>query len=634
MGLVTVGELKPAFTGKRGFRLNSTIRHASEWPISDVSSDLTVQVGSSSFYLHKFPLVSRSGKIRKLLADPKISNVCLSNAPGGSEAFELAAKFCYGINIEINLLNIAKLRCASHYLEMTEDFSEENLASKTEHFLKETIFPSILNSIIVLHHCETLIPVSEDLNLVNRLIIAVANNACKEQLTSGLLKLDYSFSGTNIEPQTPLDWWGKSLAVLNLDFFQRVISAVKSKGLIQDVISKILISYTNKSLQGLIVRDPKLEKERVLDSEGKKKQRLIVETIVRLLPTQGRRSSVPMAFLSSLLKMVIATSSSASTGSCRSDLERRIGLQLDQAILEDVLIPINLNGTNNTMYDIDSILRIFSIFLNLDEDDEEEEHHHLQFRDETEMIYDFDSPGSPKQSSILKVSKLMDNYLAEIAMDPNLTTSKFIALAELLPDHARIISDGLYRAVDIYLKVHPNIKDSERYRLCKTIDSQKLSQEACSHAAQNERLPVQMAVQVLYFEQIRLRNAMSSSIGPTQFLFNSNCHQFPQRSGSGAGSGAISPRDNYASVRRENRELKLEVARMRMRLTDLEKDHISIKQELVKSNPGTKLFKSFAKKISKLNSLFSFSSLKPSLSGKASSESRFLFQRKRRHSVS
>ncbi|ESQ36630.1 hypothetical protein EUTSA_v10007049mg [Eutrema salsugineum] len=635
MGLVTVGELKPTFTGKRGFRLNSSIRHASEWPISDVSSDLTVQVGSSSFCLHKFPLVSRSGKIRKLLTDSKTSNICLSNVPGGSEAFELAAKFCYGINIEINLLNVAKIRCASHFLEMTEEFSEENLAIKTEQYLKETILPSISNSIIVLHHCETLTPVSEDLNLVNWLVIAIANNACKEQLTSGLLKLDYTFSGVNIEPETPLDWWGKSLAVLNLDFFQRVVSAVKSKGLRQDVISKILISYTNKWLQGLIVRDPKLEKERVVDLEWKKKNRLIVETIVRLLPTQGRRSSVPMAFLSSLLKMVIATSSSASSGTCRSDLERRIGLQLDQAILEDVLIPINPNGINNTMYDIDSILRIFSIFLNLEEDEEEEDQHHRhRFGDETEMIYDFDSPGSPKQSSILKVSKLMDNYLAEIALDPNLTTSKFIALAELLPDHARIISDGLYRAVDIYLKVHPNIKDSERYRLCKTIDSQKLSQEACSHAAQNERLPVQMAVQVLYFEQIRLRNAMSCSIGPTQFLFSSNCQQFPQRGGSGAGSGAISPRDNYASVRRENRELKLEVARMRMRLTDLEKDHITIKQELVKSNPGTKLFKSFARKISKLNSLFSFTSLKPSLSGKASSESRFLFQKRRRHSVS
>ncbi|XP_018486936.1 BTB/POZ domain-containing protein At1g03010 isoform X2 [Raphanus sativus] len=606
-------------------------------PISEVSSDLTVQVGSSSFCLHKFPLVSRSGKIRKLLTDSKTSSICLSSVPGGSEAFELAAKFCYGINIDINLLNVAKLRCASHYLEMTEDFSEDNLAIKTENFFKETVLPSISNSILVLHHCEALVPVSEDLNLVNRLVIAIANNACKEQLTSGLLKLDYTFSGTNMEPETPLDWWGKSVAVLNLDFFQRVVSAVRSKGLRQDVISKILISYTNKSLQGLIVRDTKLEKERVVDFESKKKQRLIVETIVRLLPTQGRKSSVPMAFLSSLLKMEMTTSSSsASSGSCRSDLERRIGLQLDQAILEDVLIPTNPNGANNTMYDIDSILRIFSIFLNLEEDDDEEEdrHHRNRFGDETEMIFDFDSPGSPKQSSILKVSKLMDNYLAEIALDTNLTTSKFIALAELLPDHARIISDGLYRAVDIYLKVHPNIKDSERYRLCKTIDSQKLSQEACSHAAQNERLPVQMAVQVLYFEQIRLRNAMSSSISPTQFLFSGNYHQFPQRAGSGAGSGAISPRDNYASVRRENRELKLEVARMRMRLTDLEKDHISIRQELVKTNPGAKLFKSFAKKISKLNSLFSFSSLKPSLKGKASTDSRFLFQRKRRHSVS
>ncbi|CAG7867652.1 unnamed protein product [Brassica rapa] len=126
--------------------------------------------------------------------------------------------------------------------------------------------------------------------------------------------------------------------------------------------------------------------------------------------------------------MVIATSSSsASSGSCRSDLERRIGLQLDQTILEDVLIPSNPNGVNNTMSDIDSILRIFSIFLNLDEEDDDEEedrHHRNRFGDETEMVFDdFDSPGSPKQSSVLKVSKL-------IALDTNLTTSKFIALAE------------------------------------------------------------------------------------------------------------------------------------------------------------------------------------------------------------
>ncbi|XP_075639840.1 BTB/POZ domain-containing protein At1g03010 isoform X1 [Castanea sativa] len=632
MGVVTVGELKPSISGKRSFRPSSSIRHATEWPISDVSSDLTVEVGASSFALHKFPLVSRSGRIRKLLLEAKESKVTRINVPavpGGPEAFELAAKFCYGVNVEITLSNVAMLRCTAHFLEMTEEFSEKNLESRTEAYLKEMVLPNISSSITVLHRCESLLPIAEEVNLVSRLINAIASNACKEQLTSGLLKLDHNFPSKtipNMEPETPADWWGKSLAMLNLDFFQRVLTAVKSKGLKQDMICKILINYAHNSLQGLVAKDPHLVKGSLLDLELQKKQRVIVEAIISLLPTQSRKSQVPMAFLSSLLKTAIAASASTS---CRSDLERRIGLQLDQAILEDILIPANSHGNNHsTLYDADSIVRIFSIFLNLDEDDDEDNNH---LRDESEMVYDFDSPGSPKQSSILKVSKLLDNYLAEVALDSNLTPTKFIALAELLPDHARVVSDGLYRAVDIFLKVHPNMKDPERYRLCKTIDCQKLSQEACSHAAQNERLPVQMAVQVLYFEQIRLRNAMNG--GHNQFFFGTINGQFPQRSGSGAGSGAISPRDNYASVRRENRELKLEVARMRMRLTDLEKDHVSMKQELVKTHPANKLFKSFTKKLSKLNSLFRINSIKP-IGGKATSESRFPFQKRRRHSVS
>lgn len=51
------------------------------------------------------------------------------------------------------------------------------------------------------------------------------------------------------------------------------------------------------------------------------------------------------------------------------------------------------------------------------------------------------------------VSKLLDNYLAEIARDPNLSITKFQALAESLPENARSCDDGLYRAIDIYLKV-------------------------------------------------------------------------------------------------------------------------------------------------------------------------------------
>ncbi|GAB4829659.1 hypothetical protein Ancab_019317 [Ancistrocladus abbreviatus] len=422
-------------------------------PISDASSDPTIEVGSASFALHKFPLVSCTGRVQKLISevkDSKVTWISLPTVPGGAEAFELAAKFCYGINIEISLSNIAMLRCAAHFLEMTED----------------------------------------------RIIAANANNACKEQLYSGLLKLEQNYPTKQMEPEMPADWRGRSLTVMNLEFLQRVLSAVKLKGLKQDLISKILTNYAHTSLQRLVVRDPQLVKPSYMDLELHKKQKAIVEALISLLPTQSRKSSVPMAFPSSLLKSTIASSVSTS---CRADLERRIGLQLDQATLEDILIPASSNGNSNhsLINDTDVILRIFSIFLNLDKDEDDDNN---LLRDESEMV----------------------------ALDSNLTALRFIALAELLPDHARLLTDGHYRAVDIFLKVHPNIKDSERYRLCKTIDSQKLSQEACSHAAQNERLLVQMAVQVLYFEQIRLRNAMNG--GHNQFFVGSLNGHFPQRS--------------------------------------------------------------------------------------------------------
>ena len=52
-----------------------------------------------------------------------------------------------------------------------------------------------------------------------------------------------------------------------------------------------------------------------------------------------------------------------------------------------------------------------------------------------------------------KVAKLIDSYLAEIAPDTNLKASRFISLAEMLPDRSRVVDDHLYRAVDIFIKV-------------------------------------------------------------------------------------------------------------------------------------------------------------------------------------
>ncbi|KAF3624714.1 BTB/POZ domain-containing protein SETH6 [Capsicum annuum] len=221
--------------------------------------------------INGFPLVSRSEKIRKLLLetkDTKVSRINLTSLPGGSDAFELAAKFCYGVNVEISISNVALLRCATRFMKMTEDISEKNLEIRTEVFLKDAVFSNISNLISVLHCCETLLLISEEVNLVSQLTNPIANNACKEQLTFGLSKLEYNFSPKPvqcIDSETPSAWCGKSLAVLNLDFFQRVLSVVKIKGLKQDIISKFLINYAQNSLQGLFIKDLQLVKGSFLD---------------------------------------------------------------------------------------------------------------------------------------------------------------------------------------------------------------------------------------------------------------------------------------------------------------------------------------------------------------------------------
>ncbi|CAN6289457.1 unnamed protein product [Urochloa humidicola] len=668
MGVATVTELKQSISGKRTFRPTSLIsRHANEWPPTDVSSDLTVEVGTSSFALHKFPLVSRSGKIRRLVAeskDAKLARLSLHGTPGGAAAFELAAKFCYGVHVEVTVSNVATLRCAAHYLQMSEDFSDKNLELRAESFLRDAVLPSIPSSVAVLRSCEALLPAAEDANLVPRLIAAIAANVCKEQLASGLsAKLDHhhynhqqqqlrqaAAFAAELDGGSP-DWWGKSVAGLGLDLFQRLLSAVKAKGLKQETVTRILINYAQSSLQGLMARGVVVQHQQQQQANSRcaadgdaarRQQRAVVEAIVGLLPAQSKRSPVPMGFLSGLLKTAMTVSASSI---CRADLEKRIGMQLDQAILEDILIAAGAGAAgqpqpppqNGGLYDTDVVARVFSVFLNLDEDSEEDGGCGFE-------CYGDESPRSPKQSLLVKAAKLLDSYLAEVALDSNIAPAKFTSLAELLPDHARLVTDGLYRAVDIFLKVHPNIKEAERYRLCKAIDCQRLTPDACSHAAQNERLPVQMAVQVLYFEQLRLRSAIQAGGGgggghDAALFFGcaaaASAAAQGMRSGSGVGSGAMSPRDNYASVRRENRELKLEVARMRMRLTDLEKDHVSMKRELVRVGPANRLLRGFARSLGRLFRMRP--AAEPGLQqlgAKATADAKVLFQRRRRHSIS
>ncbi|KAH9309430.1 hypothetical protein KI387_037341, partial [Taxus chinensis] len=60
--------------------------------------------------------------------------------------------------------------------------------------------------------------------------------------------------------------------------------------------------------------------------------------------------------------------------------------------------------------------------------------------------------GSPSLTPLIKVGKLVDEFLAEVAPNGNLKLDKFQSLAESLPNCSRLYDDGLYRAIDLFLK--------------------------------------------------------------------------------------------------------------------------------------------------------------------------------------
>lgn len=50
---------------------------------------------------------------------------------------------------------------------------------------------------------------------------------------------------------------------------------------------------------------------------------------------------------------------------------------------------------------------------------------------------------------------------------------------------------------------HPGLTKNEKKKICSLMDCKKLTADACMHAVQNERLPLRLVVQILFFEQVR-----------------------------------------------------------------------------------------------------------------------------------
>ncbi|XP_043715515.1 root phototropism protein 2 isoform X2 [Telopea speciosissima] len=511
-----------------------------------------VEVGEANFSLHKFMLVAKSGLIRKKIMESNeadLTKIDLSGIPGGPEIFETAAKFCYGVNFEINVKNVAALRCAAEYLEMTEKYCEGNLAGRTDDFLSHAALNTFSGAVAVLKSCELLLPFAEELKIVQRCVDAASSKACNE---------------ANFPSRSPTNWWAEELTILEINSFHRILSAMKSRGAKILNLATALMTYTERSLPDLVRNHTgNVTSSDPDDKELRNRQRDLLESIVALFPQET--AAFPVNFLCCLLRSAIFLSTSIS---CKNELEKRISAIMEHVSVDDLLV-LTFSYDGERLFDLQSVRRIISGFVE---------------KEKSVAVFNAGDLSEICSPAMQRVAKTVDAYLGEIATYGELSISKFNGISNLVPKAARKVDDDLYRAVDIYLKTHPTLDEIEREKVCSVMDALKLSYEARVHASQNKRLPVQTVLHALYYDQLKLRSGVD----------NRNKED------------ALTTRNQLqadVSLLKENEALKSELMKMKLFLSDLQKNEGSSSAKGggggVPKRPS--FFSSVSKKLGKLN---------------------------------
>ncbi|MQM03883.1 hypothetical protein Taro_036672 [Colocasia esculenta] len=475
--------------------------------LSDVPSDLVIHINNIRYRLHKtieiaasplsairrerkkdhFPLLLKCGLLQRLCSDSEdpaveATPVALHDIPGGEEAFELCAKFSYGITISLSAHNFVPAICAAKFLRMTEAVSKGNFVMKLEAFFETCILQGWKDSIVALQSTRKIVGWSENLGIVHRCVETIV-----DKILTHPSKVSWSYTYTRPgysgkqHRSVPRDWWTEDVSELDLEHFRTIISAIRSaKEIPPPLVGEALHVYACKHLP-----DPseaqKPESSDPTAEEALAGQRRVLESIVSMIPID--HGSVSGSFLLRLLR--IATLVGASP-SAKAELVRRSGRQLHEARVKDLLFP---SPSNPKSYDIDLVEAILENFL-------------AQFRRH--------APRADAERAVISmrtVAHAIDSYLQVVAKCASTPVSRFVDLAEALPEVARPEHDDLYRAIDTYLKEHPELSKEEKKQLCRMIDCRKLSAEARAHAIRNDRLPLRTIVQVLFVEQERAAGA-------------------------------------------------------------------------------------------------------------------------------
>lgn len=132
------------------------------------------------------------------------------------------------------------------------------------------------------------------------------------------------------------------------------------------------------------------------------------------------RGAVSCSFLLRLLKAANVLNASTS----KTELARRVGIQLEEATVADLLIP-SLSYTDNMIYDVDIVMTTLEQFMLLGQSPPisppraSRDYESRRSCSAENVVFGFEESSrrssSTSHSSKLKVAKLMDGYLQEIA---------------------------------------------------------------------------------------------------------------------------------------------------------------------------------------------------------------------------
>ncbi|KAJ4867102.1 BTB/POZ domain-containing protein [Raphanus sativus] len=444
--------------------------------------------GDHTFFLNQDVISKYSGSLRKMIKQskkkrnkksksPEIITIEIDGFPGGSDGFELVSRFCYsngGISIDVS--NVSTLYCCSVFLGMTEKLCFSNLLLQTESFLEEVFYGSWNDIVLSLKSCEQVFLHADSYGLVDKLIFSALTKISRssEAFSSSSLsssspssakntpESDKRLASQNVSCGRSNEWWFDDMSSLSPVIILkliRIIGAYKTnvKSL---VLTKFLLHYLKTRLQTKS-RNIELMRNKLEYSD-------LADTAVTGVVLAGKT-----AFSCRKLFWVLRVLSSFSLSrESKTGLETLIGEMLDQATLDDLLIPAAGGSRESGFYNVDLVIRLLKVFVRNREEEEEE-------------------------SKMKEVGRLIDKYLREISPDQNLKVSKFLGVAESLPDSARGCFDGVYRAIDIYLQSHPNLTPEDRTKICRCLNYKKLTLETCRQLARNPKIPPDIAIQAL-----------------------------------------------------------------------------------------------------------------------------------------